>query len=84
MKHRVRHRCGVGFVGFEDEEKTLVVGCGQSSECGDFLERLIVFDVGEFESTDERSQTFGAEPFANVRERLCSIQDTRTLTAFSR
>ena len=83
MENRVWDRCCVRFVGFEDEEETLVVGCGQSRECGDLLERLIVFDIGEFEGTDERSETFGTEPFANVRERSRGSQNTHLNGFFS-
>ena len=50
-----------GFIGFEDEEKALVVGCGEGGKCGYFLEWLIIFDVGEFKGTDEGGESFGTE-----------------------
>ena len=61
MENRVGHSCGVGLVGFEDKEEAFVVGCNESGESGDFLEGLVVFDVGELEGSDEGGETFGAE-----------------------
>lgn len=61
MEDRVGDGGSVGFVGFEDEEETFVVGCGQRGEGGDFLQRLVVFDVGKFEGADEGGEALGAE-----------------------
>ena len=61
MQDWIRYSSGIGFVGLEDKEEALVVGCGESSEGGYFLERLIVFYVCEFEGSDEGSETFSAE-----------------------
>lgn len=61
VQDRVGHGGGVGFVRFEDEEEAFVVGRGQRGEGGDFLQRLVVFDVGELERADEGCETLGAE-----------------------
>ena len=57
----VRNGCGVGLKGFEDEEEPFVVGCCKGGEGGYFLEWLIVFDVCEFEGSDEGCESFCAE-----------------------
>ena len=53
MKNWIWHCSGVRFIGFENEEEAFVVCCCKSGKCGDFLERLVVFNVGEFEGSDE-------------------------------
>lgn len=61
MEDWVGYGCGVGFEGFEDEEEAFVVGCREGGEGGYLLEWLIIFDVGEFESSDERRESFCTE-----------------------
>lgn len=66
MKDRVRDGGGIGLERFENQEESFVVGCGEGSESGDFLEGLVVFDIGEFESSDKGGETFGAEAVSFV------------------
>ena len=62
MEDGVWHGSGVGLKRLEDEEKAFVVGGSEGGKRGYFLERLIVFDVGELESADKGSQSFSAKP----------------------
>ena len=62
VEYWIRDCCGVRFVGLKNQEKAFVVGCSEGGECGYFLQRLIIFDVGEFKGTDEGCEAFGAEP----------------------
>lgn len=52
---------GVGFVGFKYEEEAFVVCSGESGEGGYFLERLVILNVRELKSSDERCQALSAK-----------------------
>ena len=52
MENRVGNCGGVGLIGFEDQEEAFVVCCCEGGEGGDFLERLVVFDICELERSD--------------------------------
>ena len=45
MENWVGNCGGVGLIGFEDQEEAFVVCCCEGGEGGDFLERLVVFDI---------------------------------------
>lgn len=62
MEDRVGNGCGVGFVGFKDKEEAFFVGGDEGGEGSDFLKRLIVLYISEFESPYEGCKTLGAEP----------------------
>ncbi len=61
MKDRVGHLSGVRLEGLQYQQESLLVSCHESGKSSDFLQRLIVFDVGELESSDERCKSFCAE-----------------------
>ena len=52
MKDWVGDCGGVGFVGLEDEQEAFVVCSGESGEGSYFLERLVVLNIRELESSD--------------------------------
>ncbi len=45
MEDGVGNGSSVGFIRLEDEKETFVIGCSEGGEGGNFLERLVVFDI---------------------------------------
>ena len=54
VENWVGDRSSVGFVRLENQEKSFIVRRCKRSECSYFLQWLIIFDVCEFQSPNER------------------------------
>ena len=50
MQDRIRHRGGIRLKWFEDEEKAFVISGGQRRKSSNFLERLVILDIGQLKS----------------------------------